>query len=47
MRLMKYIFFPVIFLVFNTVSFGAYTFNGTNAYVETNETAGLYLPDGD
>jgi uncharacterized protein YcnI len=44
---MKYILCPVIFLVLNTVSFGAYTFNGTNAYVETNETAGLYIPDGD
>jgi hypothetical protein len=47
MGLMKYILCTVIFFALNTFSFGAYTFNGTNAYVETNETAGLYLPDGD
>lgn len=44
---MKYIISTILIFTLNTVSFGAYTFNGTNAYVETNETSGLYFPDGD
>jgi hypothetical protein len=40
---------PVLLLMFviSPSSFGAWSFDGTNDYVETGETSGLYLPDGD
>lgn len=37
----------ILFLLFTADSFSAFTFNGTDAYVETNETSGLYLQGGD
>ena len=45
---MRTIILAIICCLFSaSISFAAYTFNGTNAYVETNEVQGLYLPDGD
>ncbi len=46
-RLSPLLLVLILLCIVTPSSFGAWSFDGTNDYVETGETSGLYLPDGD